>query len=111
MATLSFRLPTGCLHDRPLRSAAWSRDKAATKPAPPIRQGLPLVTEVLELLPPQGPSCIELPAKAAVAETCDESLAGGWFDSTWDLQQGLDVAEGAPSDLPLDAWLHSYLAS
>ena len=36
----------------------------------------------------------------------DEPLLGpGWFDSSWDLESGLDVREAAPSDTPLNDWL------
>lgn len=29
----------------------------------------------------------------------------GWFDSSWELTQGLDVREGLPGDAPLQEWL------
>lgn len=29
----------------------------------------------------------------------------GWFDSSWDLEQGLEVSEGLPSDMKLQDWL------
>ncbi len=29
----------------------------------------------------------------------------GWHDSSFDLQQGLDMAEANPADLPLALWL------
>ena len=29
----------------------------------------------------------------------------GWFDSSWDLESGLDVREGLPGDARLSEWL------
>jgi hypothetical protein len=74
------------------------------------RPGLAMVTEVLELQPPTGLSVIELPASSVAASAADDRASPGWFDSTWDLQQGLEISEGLPSDLPLDCWLQAYLA-
>ncbi|MBC7734964.1 MAG: hypothetical protein H7306_24235 [Bacteriovorax sp.] len=45
------------------------------------------VAEV-EVRPPQGP---------------------GWFDSSWELVQGLDVREGLPGDARLNEWLAACL--
>jgi hypothetical protein len=33
----------------------------------------------------------------------------GWFDSSWELRSGLQVREGFPSDLPLQAWIETWL--
>jgi hypothetical protein len=41
----------------------------------------------------------------------DESLGPGWFDSSWELGQGLDVREGLPADAGLDEWLAVCLAA
>lgn len=49
-------------------------------------------------------------AAIARAEAAAPVTAGpGWFDSSWDLQRGLDVQEGLPSDLGLDEWLAVFL--
>ncbi len=32
----------------------------------------------------------------------------GWFDSSHDLQRGLEVREGLPEDLKLKAWLDEF---
>ena len=41
----------------------------------------------------------------------DESHGPGWFDSSWELGQGLEVREGLPADAGLDEWLAVCLAS
>jgi hypothetical protein len=33
----------------------------------------------------------------------------GWFDSSWELRSGLQVKEGLPSDLPVQAWIETWL--
>ena len=43
------------------------------------------------------------------AHTSDGRQGPGWFDSSWDLANGLDVLEGMPSDAPLDVWLELSL--
>ena len=98
MATLTVRLPAAAA-DRAQRQAAWHRTGADTP-----RRARPLLAEVFELQPPRAASAIHLPSSDA-----DDSAVKGWFDSTWELQQGLDVAEGLPADLPLEAWLQVYL--
>ena len=35
----------------------------------------------------------------------------GWFDSSWDLTQGLSMREGLPSDARLDEWIAVSLRS
>ena len=35
----------------------------------------------------------------------------GWWDSSHELRQGLDVREGLPSDAPVDAWLTLWLCT
>ncbi len=44
-------------------------------------------------------------------QLADPSIARGpgWFDSTWELDRGLDVREGWPADVPLGVWLDCYL--
>jgi hypothetical protein len=39
-------------------------------------------------------------------DDAQESPQGpGWFDSSWELTQGLDVCEDLPGDAPLQEWL------
>lgn len=39
-------------------------------------------------------------------ETTDDRACGpGWFDSSYDLAQGLEVREGLPQDPSLNEWL------
>ncbi len=112
MATLTVRLPAAAAQ-RTCRVAAWSR-----RPGGPSRtMALPQrVTEVIgvrdALQPPTGASTIALaPEPRAALEPPAAAPAGaGWFESTWELQQGLDLAEGLPVDMPLEAWLEVYLA-
>ena len=33
----------------------------------------------------------------------------GWFDSSWELRNGLQVEEGLPADLPLNGWIEAWL--
>ena len=40
-----------------------------------------------------------------------ESHGPGWFDSSWELGQGLEVREGLPADAGLDEWLAVCLAT
>ena len=35
----------------------------------------------------------------------------GWFDSSWDLQRGLEVREGLPEDAKLHEWIEVCLRS
>jgi hypothetical protein len=46
------------------------------------------------------------------ADAAGDAIAtSGWFDSTWELSQGLEISEVQMSDLPLDGWLQFYLAN
>jgi hypothetical protein len=40
----------------------------------------------------------------------DESHGPGWFESSWELVNGLDISEGLPADAGLDEWLAVCLA-
>ena len=40
----------------------------------------------------------------------DESHGPGWFDSSWELENGLDVREGLPAGAGLEEWLAVCLA-
>jgi hypothetical protein len=47
-----------------------------------------------------------------VAATPEGSRRGpGWFDSSWDLRQGLEVHEGLPADARLNEWIEVCLHS
>ncbi len=39
------------------------------------------------------------------AACADEPRGPGWFDSSWELGNGLEVREGLPMDASLDEWL------
>jgi len=39
------------------------------------------------------------------AEPCDPLAGPGWYDSSWDLERGLDVREGLPADVQLNEWI------
>ena len=41
----------------------------------------------------------------------DHRAGPGWFDSSWDLQRGLDVREGLPDDAKLHEWIEVCLRS
>ena len=34
----------------------------------------------------------------------------GWFGSTWELRQGLEVREGWPGDTALNGWIETWLS-
>ena len=51
------------------------------------------------------------PSRAPQAATCDVRSGAGWFDSSWDLQRGLEVQEGLPEDAPLNEWIEVCLRS
>jgi hypothetical protein len=39
----------------------------------------------------------------------ETSRGPGWFDSSWDLQRGLEVREGLPGNASLNEWLAACL--
>ena len=41
----------------------------------------------------------------------DRQRGPGWFDSSWDLQRGLEVREGLPGDPQLNEWIEACLRS
>ena len=50
------------------------------------------------------------PAAEVVLDDPAERLGGpGWFDSSWDLQRGLEVREGLPGDPQLNEWIEVCL--
>lgn len=111
MATLTVRQPASPAA-RAVRHATWAR-RGAEVALP--RRSTPVLSDLYTLLPPTGTNPITLPAAAVVAVPASDApadtAAAGWFDSTWELQQGLDVAEGLPVDVPLEAWLQVYLTA
>jgi len=46
---------------------------------------------------------------AGMASPPDSSTGPGWYDSSWDLRQGLVVREGLPADAQLREWLEHLL--
>jgi len=49
---------------------------------------------------------------ATVLDDLEQAPRGpGWFDSSWDLQCGLEVREGLPGDAQLHEWIESCLRS
>ena len=47
----------------------------------------------------------ELAAPCLMADHHKPSKGPGWFDSSWDLESGLEVLEGLPGDARLNEWL------
>ncbi len=112
MATLNFRLPAN-------RSDLNLRPQRRPGPLQSLPFGgqfghvVPTVkkmdAEAAALIALRRLGALELQLQAVDAGV-DEIASSGWFDSTWELANGLDIAEGMPSDLPLDGWLQFYLA-
>ena len=52
-------------------------------------------------------------ASAGPLDTLEEDRVRGpgWFDSSWDLQSGLEVHEGLPGDAQLHEWIEACLRS
>ena len=44
------------------------------------------------------------------AALADAPRGPGWFDSSWELVNGLEVREGLPADAGLDEWLAVHAA-
>jgi len=44
----------------------------------------------------------------ASAAPADDRPGPGWFESSWDLQSGLEVCEGIPGDAGLKEWLEAF---
>ncbi len=109
MTTLGFRLPANRLDQQlPRRRPALHRlpDAGRLGRCVPIFKAMDAEAAALIALRRLGNR-----EMALNAQDTDEILPSGWFDSTWELSQGLDIAEGMPSDLPLDGWLQFYLAA
>jgi hypothetical protein len=51
------------------------------------------------------------PGRAHPAPAVDARRGPGWFDSSWDLERGLDVCEGLPEDARLHEWIEVCLRS
>ena len=59
----------------------------------------------------ERPLALVLPAADAATDEREEPTRGpGWFDSSWELENGLDVREGLPADAGLEEWLAVCLA-
>ena len=75
---------------------------------------LPATAPAPEVLPAAWPHMDKDTASAQAQSELDAADTHGWYDSTFELQQGLDVAEGlpvdVPADMPLGDWLQAYLA-
>ena len=52
-----------------------------------------------------------LASRAQPVPAVDPKRGPGWFDSSWDLQCGLDVREGLPEDVRLNEWIDVCLRS
>jgi hypothetical protein len=60
----------------------------------------------------ERPLALLLPAADAATDASEEPTRGpGWFDSSWDLQSGLEVHEGLPGDAQLHEWIEACLRS
>ena len=58
----------------------------------------------------ERPSAPLLAAREPVLDDPDQAPRGpGWFDSSWDLQSGLEVREGLPGDAQLHEWIEACL--
>ena len=51
-----------------------------------------------------------LPVPTAVRPCRALHEGPGWFGSTWELHQGLDVREGWPGDAALNGWIETWLS-
>ena len=53
-----------------------------------------------------------LPVDEPTLDDAEDCTRGpGWFDSSWDLQRGLEVREGLPGDPQLNEWIEACLRS
>ena len=46
-----------------------------------------------------------------LVDQAEPPFGPGWFDSSWDLNRGLEVREGLPGDARLNEWLAVCLRS
>lgn len=107
MATLSFRLPAIRMEQNTRSRRAGSHRTASADSA--LQRPMNAEDAALIALRRLG---VALPDSAMLQRSDEQAEIGcsGWFDSTWELAQGLDISEGLPTDLPLDGWLQLYLA-
>lgn len=113
MATLTVRLPAHAA-DRAARQAGWTRRPVGPAPRAAVlpRRATVVLSDLYALQTPAGAASLALETVVSPASPpATDDRSSGWFDSTWELQQGLDVAEGLPPDMPLEAWLQVYLAA
>jgi hypothetical protein len=57
-----------------------------------------------------GAACLMAEARHH-AEPNEHRPGPGWFDSSWELQRGLDVREGLPDDVKPHEWIEVCLSS
>jgi hypothetical protein len=55
-----------------------------------------------------GAACLMAEARHDAGQS-EHRPGPGWFDSSWDLQRGLDVREGLPDDAKLHEWIEVCL--
>ncbi|MEO8279324.1 MAG: hypothetical protein ABI564_06495 [Ideonella sp.] len=114
MATLNFRLPA---NRSDLRTQRRSTTAQRPSQGAQLGSGLPAMKTMdaeaaaLIALRRLGARELQLQLLEQPASDIGVIASSGWFDSTWELANGLDIAEGMPSDLPLDGWLQFYLAA
>ena len=111
MATVSFRLSANRQPGVAPRQTAWARGGASVTAAllPSRRSVLTLVKAPPAWQPLRHGALVDRPVASAARTEGESTNGAGWFDSTWELQHGLDIAEGLPADLPLGDWLKIYV--
>jgi hypothetical protein len=98
MARFSFRLPAIRLNDRRAPSTPRRRPAALSQ------------TPALAWASRRAVAAAALRA-GDLADDAQALESSSWFESTWDLQQGLDIAEAQVVDLPLELWLQVSLTA
>ena len=51
------------------------------------------------------------PQREARDDRCVAAVGPGWFDSSWDLQRGLEVREGWSDDDRVRGWIENFLSA
>jgi hypothetical protein len=49
--------------------------------------------------------------RVASAAPCPTPVGPGWFESSWDLQRGLEVTEEGRAEAALWSWIDSFLVA
>jgi hypothetical protein len=52
---------------------------------------------------------MQIDSMAVPTDASAAPVGPGWYESSWDLQHGLEVSEGLPSDASLHEWLEHHL--